>query len=112
MARLKFSLDYTHKLDDTGRTQTWPAGWEGPVDDEAVIKAAIDGKLADFVGKPPEPGAAAAAPVEIPEDYQDLKADDLLALAHQLGAGGDVNTKALALEFVDKIAADRKQSLL
>ncbi len=110
MARLKFSRDYSHKLDDAGRTQTWPAGWEGTVDNEDVIKAATsatkDGEreippAAELVGKAPKP----AAEVEIPADYEDYNAADAVNLAHQLGAGADVKTKADALKFIAAEAA-------
>ena len=32
----------------------------------------------------------------------------MIALAHKLGAGGEVNTKAAAEEFIAKLAGDQK----
>ncbi|WP_425065115.1 hypothetical protein [Reyranella sp.] len=51
---------------------------------------------------PPPPG-----PIEIPEGWQDLKADELVALARKLGADRDVNRKDEALAFVAEVVAAR-----
>lgn len=108
MSRLKFDRDFTRPLgDDSGRSRTWPAGWEGLVEDEAVAREAVAEGAAAYVG-PPASGAAAAAKAEIPADWKDLKADDMVALAHKLGAGGEVSTKAAAEEFIGKLAGDKQ----
>ncbi len=46
-------------------------------------------------------------PVEIPEGWQDLKADELVALARKLGAKSDVNRQDEATAFVASIVAER-----
>ena len=48
----------------------------------------------------PGPAVAPAATVSIPDNWQELGADDTVALAHRLGAGGEVNTKAAAVDYI------------
>lgn len=50
----------------------------------------------------PPPG-----PVEIPEGWADLKADELVALARKLGAKSEVNRRDEATAFIAAVVAER-----
>jgi hypothetical protein len=110
MPRLKFHREFSHPLDRTGRRKTWPAEWEGHVEDEAIAEKAVKEGHAVLVGAPaPRP---APPPVEIPADWRALSAPDMIALAHKLGAGGEVAKKDDAAAYIEKIAAERQQTLV
>lgn len=62
----------------------------------------VETGAADYVGEPPR----GAAP-EIPAGWESLAAPDMIALAHKLGAGGEISTKAAAEEFIARLAGEK-----
>lgn len=52
-------------------------------------------------------GPPADPPLAIPADWREFNAEDTKALAHRLGAGDDVTTKAKAVEFIEAELATR-----
>lgn len=103
MASVRFLREHTYAFenDPRGRRKTWPQYWTGEVADDLAHKFVADG-AAEWIGDPP-PGGAPAKP-EIPADWQALNAADMIALAHKLGAGGEVSTKSGAEEFISALA--------
>lgn len=59
------------------------------------------------VTPPVEALSPPADPVEIPAGWQDLKADELVALARSLGAARDVSRKDEALAFIASVEVAR-----
>lgn len=51
--------------------------------------------------------APASPQIDVPAGWRDLGAADMVALAHKLGAGGDVETKTAAAEYIGRMVADR-----
>lgn len=111
MRTARFASQFVYPLADDGTSTIYPAGWSGGVSDEvaaAMIKAGRAGEL------DPLKKVKAAGPdptkVDIPEGWRDLKADELVKLARDLGASTAVNRKDEALEFIGKIEAERAKS--
>lgn len=106
--RLKFSRDFTRPILDsqgepTGRTRTWPAGWQGVVEGSDAEDAVKDGAAEDVGGAGQAPGGGGSSQplvVAIPADWDKMNAEDLKNLAKSLGAGDDVDTKAKAADYV------------
>jgi len=57
----------------------------------------------------PAPVLIPPAPIEIPDGWRDLPAADVIALAHKLGAGGEVAKKDDAIDYVAGVVAAREQ---
>lgn len=108
MRMARFSRDYEVQIDDAGNKRIWPAGWSGEVDN-AIATAAEKVGAAELDPVPKGAGSVkTSSAVELPADWQSLGAAELVALAHKLGAGEDVKTKAAATDYVAAIAADRR----
>lgn len=106
MPRLKFSREFSHPLDDTGRRKTWPTEWEGHVEDETVAAKAVKEGAAVVVGTA-SPARKPVAATEIPAEWEQLKAADMVELARTLGAGEEIATKAAAEKFIADVVTAR-----
>ena len=86
---------------------TIPPGQSFEIDDEDPENLIGRGIASPVAGAPRVELSAPPGPIEIPEGWQDLKADELVALARKLGADRDVNRKDEALAFVAEVVAAR-----
>ncbi len=59
MPRLRFDREFSHPIDTAGRKKTYPAGWEGFVEDEKIAGQAVkEGHAVEI--NPPAPAAEPA----------------------------------------------------
>lgn len=78
----------------------------GDVVEGDLARVAVENKWAEEGVK----GATkmpADGPIQIPEGWEKLNAADSIALARKLGAGDDVKTKAVAVDFITAEIAKR-----
>lgn len=107
----RFHRQFDMPQGDEGHRLIWPAGWAGQVTLAAAI-AAFKGGAADI--EPPLTAAeldgqvSQTEAIEIPAQWDQYSAAELVDLANRLGAGNEVKTKAAAGEYVARIAAERE----
>lgn len=77
----------------------------GDVIEGDLARVAVENKWAEEGVKDATKKPAEGGPVAIPDGWEKLNAAESIALARQLGAGEDVKTKAVAVDFIkDEIA--------